>query len=156
MMSVASVTSSIPWRAILFLIFIQFLKISFHLQLLQNIGYVPHIDNTSLSLFYTRQYPPPTPPPLCCPLQLIPHWKWNWSRSVAQKVKCPVLCDPMDCSPPGSSVHGIFQARVLSGLPFPSPGPPWLLTTILFSVSVSLLLCVMFTSLLYFLDYTYK
>ena len=26
---------------------------------------------------------------------------------------CPTLCDPMDCSPPGSSVHGIFQARVL-------------------------------------------
>ena len=26
---------------------------------------------------------------------------------------CPTLCDPMDCSPPASSVHGIFQARVL-------------------------------------------
>ena len=26
---------------------------------------------------------------------------------------CPALSDPMDCSPPGSSVHGIFQARVL-------------------------------------------
>ena len=26
---------------------------------------------------------------------------------------CPTLCDPMDCSPPGSSVHGIFQAGVL-------------------------------------------
>jgi len=26
---------------------------------------------------------------------------------------CPILSDPMDCSPPGSSVHGIFQARVL-------------------------------------------
>ena len=26
---------------------------------------------------------------------------------------CPTLCDPMDCSPPSSSVHGIFQARVL-------------------------------------------
>ena len=26
---------------------------------------------------------------------------------------CPTLCDPMDCSPPGSSVHGSFQARVL-------------------------------------------
>ena len=26
---------------------------------------------------------------------------------------CPILCDPMDCSPTGSSVHGIFQARVL-------------------------------------------
>ena len=26
---------------------------------------------------------------------------------------CPTLSDPMDCSPPGSSFHGIFQARVL-------------------------------------------
>ena len=26
---------------------------------------------------------------------------------------CPTLCDPMDCSLPGFSVHGVFQARVL-------------------------------------------
>ena len=26
---------------------------------------------------------------------------------------CPTLCDPLDCSPPGSSVHGILQARIL-------------------------------------------
>ena len=26
---------------------------------------------------------------------------------------CPTVCDPMDCSPPGSSVHGISQARIL-------------------------------------------
>ena len=26
---------------------------------------------------------------------------------------CPTFSDPMDCSPPGSSIHGIFQARVL-------------------------------------------
>ena len=26
---------------------------------------------------------------------------------------CPTLCDPMDCSLPGSSIHGIFQERVL-------------------------------------------
>ena len=26
---------------------------------------------------------------------------------------CPALCDPIDCSPPGSSVHGILQARTL-------------------------------------------
>ena len=26
---------------------------------------------------------------------------------------CPTLCDPLDCSPPGSSVHGILQARLL-------------------------------------------
>ena len=33
------------------------------------------------------------------------------AREVAQS--CPGLCDPMDCSPPGFSIHGIFQARVL-------------------------------------------
>ena len=26
---------------------------------------------------------------------------------------CQILCDPMNCSPPGSSVHGILQARIL-------------------------------------------
>ena len=26
---------------------------------------------------------------------------------------CPTPCDPLDCNPPGSSVHGIFQARIL-------------------------------------------
>ena len=36
---------------------------------------------------------------------------------------CPTLYDPMDCSLPTSSVHGILQARILwRGLPFPSPG----------------------------------
>ena len=35
-------------------------------------------------------------------------------RSESEVVQsCPTLCDPMDCSLPGSSVHGIFQARVL-------------------------------------------
>ena len=35
---------------------------------------------------------------------------------------CPTLSDPTDCSPPGSSVHGIFQARILEWLPCPLPG----------------------------------
>ena len=35
---------------------------------------------------------------------------------------CPTLCDPMDCSPPGSSVYEIFQARILEWVPLPSPG----------------------------------
>ena len=26
---------------------------------------------------------------------------------------CPILCDPMDCSSPGPSVHGILQAKIL-------------------------------------------
>jgi len=34
---------------------------------------------------------------------------------------CLTLCDPTDCSPTGSSVHGIFQARILEWVPFPSP-----------------------------------
>ena len=34
---------------------------------------------------------------------------------------CPTLCDPMDCSLPGSSIHGIFQATVLEWVPLPSP-----------------------------------
>ena len=32
---------------------------------------------------------------------------------------CPTLCDPMDCSLPGSSVHGIFQARILELVAIP-------------------------------------
>ena len=38
--------------------------------------------------------------------------------SVAQS--CPAICDPMDYSPPGSSVHGILKARVLewASIPF--------------------------------------
>ena len=41
---------------------------------------------------------------------------------------CPTLCNPMDCSLPGSSVHGILQARILERLPclpsgdLPNPG----------------------------------
>ena len=38
---------------------------------------------------------------------------------------CPTLSDPMDCSLPGSSVHGIFQARVLEwgAIAFSTKGP---------------------------------
>ena len=36
---------------------------------------------------------------------------WKSKREVAQSF--PTLCNPMDCSPPGSSVHGILQARIL-------------------------------------------
>ena len=34
---------------------------------------------------------------------------------------CPTLCNPIDYSPAGSSVHGIFKQEYWSGLPFP-PG----------------------------------
>ena len=35
---------------------------------------------------------------------------------------CLTLCDPMDYSPPGSSVHGIFQARILEWVVISFPG----------------------------------
>ena len=35
---------------------------------------------------------------------------------------CPTLCDPVDCSPPASSVREILRARILEGLPCPPPG----------------------------------
>ena len=37
-------------------------------------------------------------------------------------LSCPTLCDPTDCSLPGSPVRGIFHQEHLSGLPFPPPG----------------------------------
>ena len=49
---------------------------------------------------------------------------------------CPMLCDPMDCSPPGASIHGTFQARILEWVAMPSSrgsAPPrdrtWIFST---------------------------
>ena len=41
---------------------------------------------------------------------------------------CPTLCDPVDCISPGSSVHGILQARVLDWVATPfsrGSSQPW-------------------------------
>ena len=47
----------------------------------------------------------------------------EWGLKVKVKVlvtwSCPTLCDPMDCSLPGSSVHGILQARILEWVAMP-------------------------------------
>ena len=69
------------------------------------------------------------------------HWSGLHFLFQCMKVKsesevaqsCPTLSDPMDCSPPGSSAHGIFQARVLVGC----HSSPTLL------VSLQLILCEM-------------
>ena len=42
----------------------------------------------------------------------VPSYAWKESESEVTH-SYPTLCDPMDCSLPGSSIHGIFQARVL-------------------------------------------
>ena len=63
--------------------------------------------------------------------------KRPWQKRIFLKIalvcssaqSCPTLCNPMDCRPPGSSVHGVLQARILIRLPFPPPGDlpdPWI------------------------------
>ena len=60
------------------------------------------------------------------PLSMEFSWQENWSRwsfptpgitelaAAAKSLQsCPILCDPIDSSPPGSSVPGILQARTL-------------------------------------------
>ena len=65
-------------------------------------------------------------------------WRWAGPCWVDEEIQClssnsdfvcmlhasvmSDLCKPRDWSPPGSSIRGILQARILSGLPFPSPG----------------------------------
>ena len=47
-------------------------------------------------------------------LQELSEPEIRWSESESELAQwSPTLCDPKDCSLPGSSVHGIFQARVL-------------------------------------------
>ena len=48
---------------------------------------------------------------------------WQWFLCCAKSLQlCLTLCDPMDCGPQGSSIHGIFQARVQEWVAFSSPG----------------------------------
>ena len=51
----------------------------------------------------------------------------NWMNIVCYAQSCLTLCDPMDCSSPDSSVHGIFQARILEWAAISSSrGSSWL------------------------------
>ena len=46
-------------------------------------------------------------------LEKTPLKTFNVVAAAKSLQSCPTLCDPVDCSLPGSSIHGIFQARVL-------------------------------------------
>ena len=64
---------------------------------------------------------------ICCssvlPLWLSAHgiclWQWKWKVKVLAAQSCLTLCDPMGCGLPGSSVHGILQARILEWVAIP-------------------------------------
>ena len=45
----------------------------------------------------------------------------NLCKRAESLQKCPTLCDPRDCSPPGSSVRGFLQAGILWWVAMPSP-----------------------------------
>ena len=50
------------------------------------------------------------------------HQSFDTAAAAAKLLQsCLTLCNPIDSSPPSSTVPGILQARTLSGLPFPSP-----------------------------------
>ena len=53
---------------------------------------------------------------LSVPVSLVTEYK----EKVLVAQSCPTLCNPMDCFPPGSSVHGVLQARILewAAIPF--------------------------------------
>ena len=56
------------------------------------------------------------------------HWRYLLGKTQQQLItqSCLTLCNPMHCSPPGSSVHGILQARILEWVAMPSSrGSSW-------------------------------
>ena len=61
-------------------------------------------------------YPTPPPPLMSTCLLFMtacPYWDWRVYTMCWHAQSCLTLCDPMDCSPPGSSVLGISQTRTL-------------------------------------------
>ena len=47
------------------------------------------------------------------PKQIFSTWRWHAAAAAKLLQSCPTLCDPIDGSPPGSSIPGILQARTL-------------------------------------------
>ena len=66
---------------------------------------------------------------IVCKLFGIVRWAWEYKRFYEDSTcakSCPTLWNPMDCSPPGSSVPGILQARILEWVAMPSSRrSPW-------------------------------
>ena len=73
-----------------------------------------HVPDAALSLGIQQGARPVRCPPLGS--------RHSRGRCVCAKSlqSCPTICDPMDCSPPGSAVHGILQARILDWIAMPS------------------------------------
>ena len=62
------------------------------------------------------QWRHPTIPSSVVPFSHLPIGKIWCHVCMLAAQSCLTACDPMDCSPPGSSIHGIFQVRILEWL----------------------------------------
>ena len=71
-----------------------------------SLGDLPDLGIEARSATLQADSLPPEPPG-----KVTLKWQILYGSEVAQS--CPTLRDPLDCSPPGSSVHGILQARIL-------------------------------------------
>ena len=85
-----------------------------------------------LSQFFCGLYFAFTSPTFQFFIRLYAPWNWDSKYILALSgvsevlvvQSCPTLCDPVDCSPPGSSIHGIVQAKTLEWFAIPfSKGP---------------------------------
>ena len=86
----------------------------------------PHSQHHHLS-HLPKESPPPTPHHSMCVARSIHFSLTAPSLCVCLAAQsCPSLCDPTDYLP-GFSAHGILQARILSGLPFPHERLPEIL-----------------------------
>ena len=54
-------------------------------------------------------------------MEMIPDSKYDDESQSGVTPSCLTLCDSMDCTLPGSSINGVFQARLLNGKAFRKP-----------------------------------
>ena len=119
--------TSVMWLLVCLMLFQSSLKLSSYLFILLSLSYCTVLISTILSFsslicsspsFILLSIPSVVFlfQLLCCSSLFV-----CYSDSEVAQL-CPTLCGPVNCSPPGSSVHGILQIRIWSGLPFPSPG----------------------------------
>ena len=78
---------------------------------------IPYLSFTSISHFLPHMHETYTHIIITLSSWFLLLWKlWKW-KCVTQL--CPAVCNPLDCSPPASSVHGILQARILERVAIP-------------------------------------
>ena len=98
----------------------------------------PHAARRTLYRFFTGSFRikktlastgwwPPQPMKSLVSLSFMEPVSWLWICSITRL--CLILCDPIDCSSPGSSVHGILQVRILEWVAISfsrGPSQPWI------------------------------